>query len=155
MPIFISHSVAPKELALIDAMAGEVLRRGERPIIPRRDWNPDNAIPEDIRTQIRDSNCIIGIATQGGHHYPWLNVEVSYSQELNPPRPLILVADAEVPINPSYQRIVINRNNPFGTISEVAQRIQRLVQDRDTQNLITGLVVGGLILLFLYFLTKE
>ncbi|MDI6839550.1 MAG: toll/interleukin-1 receptor domain-containing protein [bacterium] len=153
--IFISHSVAPRELALVDAMAEEVARRGAVPFIPRRDWKPDNVVPEDIKKEIKKANYIIAIASQEGHHSQWVNTEVVYGQNLTPRKPLLLVADAKVPINSSCKKIVINRSNPLSTISEVSQRIQRLIQDKKTQDLLTGFLVGGLILLFLYSLKKD
>jgi hypothetical protein len=153
--IFISHSVTSRELVLVNAMAEEAARRGAIPSIPDRDWTPNRPIPSRIRRQIEDSNYIIAIATERGHHSQWVNAEIIYSQRLSPRRPLILVTDTTVNVDTSYERIILNHSNQLTTISEVSNRIQRLVQNRDTQNLFTGLLVGGLTLLLLYSLKED
>lgn len=153
--IFISHSVAPRELALVNVMAEEAARQGVIPFIPDRDWPSNESIPDRIRRQIKDSNYMIAIASENGHHLDWLNAEIIYSQRLSPRRPLLLVTDAAIQVDPSHERIIIDHTNPLSTIAEVSHRIQRLIQDRDTQNLLKGLLVGGLTLLLLYSFKKE
>ncbi|MFQ6089528.1 MAG: toll/interleukin-1 receptor domain-containing protein [Candidatus Methanofastidiosia archaeon] len=153
--IFISHSVAPRELVLVNAMAEEAARRGVTPSIPDRDWVPNNRIPKRIRRQIEDSDYIIAIASERGHHSQWLNAEIIYNQRLSSPKPLLLVTDATIQVDPSYERIIINYSNPLGTISEVSHRIQRLIQDKNAQNLVAGVLIGGLTLLLLYSLKED
>jgi len=136
-------------------MAEEAARRGAVPSIPNRDWEPDRVIPRRIQNQIADSDYIIAIASQGGGHIAYLNKEIAYSQSLTPRKPLLLITDPTIQVNPSYERIIINRGNPLSTISEVSQRIQRLIHERNTQNLLTGILVGGLTLLLLYSLKED
>ncbi len=155
MPVFISHSVSPWELALVNAVADVASQRGLVPIIPDRDWDPAADPPSPIAAQIQSSLCVIAIATQGGQHLNWLNQEVNYSQGLSPPRPSLIVADNGILVNPDYQCIRINRRDPLTTLSQVRGQIDLLVQDAQTQQLVRGLVIGGLALLFLSALRGE
>ncbi|MDO8137233.1 MAG: hypothetical protein Q6354_06290 [Candidatus Brocadiales bacterium] len=152
--VFISHSVAPWELPLVNGIAEEAARRGAVPLLPDRDWDSRN-IPRRIKTQIEKANYLIGIATKDGLHIPWLNAEVMYGQSLKPSKALLLVVDSEVQVNPSYERVTIDRKDPLSTISQVSQRILELIQDKSTQDVIGGLVVGGLILLLLDSLRRD
>lgn len=155
MSVFISHSVSPWELALVNAVADVADQRGLPPIIPHRDWDPAADLPSPIAAQIESSDCIVAIATQGGQHLNWLNLEVTYSQQLPSPRPLLIVADNGILVNPDYRCIRINRREPLTTLSQVRGQIDRLVQDAQTQQLVRGLVIGGLALLFLSSLRGE
>ncbi|MBI3989102.1 MAG: hypothetical protein HY347_05745 [candidate division NC10 bacterium] len=72
-----------------------------------------------------------------------------YSHQLSPPRPSVIVADAGIAIAPEHDCIRMDRANPLATLAQVSQHIQRLVQDKQTQALLRGLLIGGLALLFL------
>jgi hypothetical protein len=148
--VFISHSVAPRELALVNSVADIVAQRGAIPVIPDRTWNPiSEDVPERIAVQIRDSDYVVGIASQWGHHAEWLNKEVAYGRLLQPAKPTLVVADREITIAPAYECVRMDRTNPLATLGEIERRIQGLVSDQQTQNLLRGLLVGGLVLLFL------
>lgn len=148
--VFVSHSVAPWELALVNSVADAVAQRGAVPMIPDRAWDPEvEELPARIKTQIRDAEYLIAIASQWGKHLPWLNQEVAYSRQLSPPRLSVIVADAEIAIPPGYECIRMDRANPLTTLAQVSQHVHRLVQDKQAQALLRGLLVGGLALLFL------
>ena len=148
--VFLSHSVASWELALVNSVADVVAQRGAVPMIPDRAWNPSvEELPDRIKAQIQESECLIAIASQWGHHLPWLNQEVTYSHQLSPSRPSVIVADAGIAIPPEYDCIRMDRANSLVTLAQVSQHIQRLGHDRQTQALLRGLLIGGLALLFL------
>jgi len=148
--VFLSHSVAPWELALVNSVADVAAQRGAIPTIPDRVWDPSvEELPDRIKVQIQDSEYLLAIASQWGQHLAWLNQEVAYSRQLSPPRPSVIVADAGITIPPGYDCIRMDRANPLTTLAQVSQHIQRLVQDKQTQALLRGLLIGGLALLFL------
>lgn len=150
VPVLLSHSVAPWELVLVNRVADVVAQRGAIPMIPDRGWDPVvEELPDRIKTQVRDSEYLITIASRWGQHLPWLNQEVAYSRQVSPPRPSVIVADAGIAIPPRYDCIRMDRANPLTTLAQVSQHIQRLVQDKPTQALLRGLLLGGLALLFL------
>lgn len=148
--VFLSHSVAPWELALVNGVADAAAQRGAIPTIPDRAWNPSvEELPDRIKAQIRESTYLIAIASQWGQHFDWLNQEVTYSRQLSPPRPSVVVADAQIATLSGHDCIRMDRTNPLATLAQVSQHIQRLVQDQQAQALLRGLLIGGLALLFL------
>jgi|RifCSP16_2_1023846.scaffolds.fasta_scaffold66095_2 hypothetical protein len=151
--IFISHSVAPKELAIVNTVAEIAASKGGIPIISHRNWNPTATLPSYIASQIDLSNYVIGIVTRNGHQRDWVNAEIAYSKKAN--KPVLLIADANIRISPQYKAIRINRTAPLKTISTVSAEIQRLISDEKTKNLVGGLVIGGLVLLLLTSLKGE
>lgn len=151
--VFLSHSVAPWELALVNGVADIAAQQGAVPIIPDRDWNPQSGAPRRVAKQIDDAHYIIAIASQFGHHLDWLNQELICGQKFS--KPSLIVADADVKVVPDYNCIRMDRMDPWATFAQVSQHIQDLVQDRQTQNLLTGLLIGGLALLFLSSLKGE
>jgi hypothetical protein len=153
LQIFISHSVAPKELAIVNTVADVAASKGAVPIISHRDWNPTVTLPSHIASQISSSNYFISIVTQNGHHIDWVNAEIAYSKRVN--IPVLIVADAGIKIPPQYKVIRIDRTAPLKTISIVSAEIQKLIKDEKSRSLVGGLVISGLILLFLTSLKGE
>lgn len=151
--VFISHSVAPWELALVNGVADVAARRGAVPVIPDRDWNPQAGVPKHVGKQIIDAEYIIAIASQFGRHLDWLNQELIHGRRLS--KPFLIVADDGIPVDPSYNCIRLDRMDPWTTLTRVSQHIQTLVQDRQTQNLLGGLLIGGLALIFLSSLKRD
>jgi len=151
--IFISHSVAPRELAIVNTVADVAASKGAVPIISHRDWDPTVTLPSHVASQINSSNYVIGIVTQNGHHLDWVNAEISYSKKAS--IPVLVVADASIEISPQYKAIGIDRTAPLKTISIVSAEIQKLISDEKAKNVVGGLVVGGLILLLLTSLKGE
>lgn len=142
--IFISHSVAPRELAIVNAVADVAASKGAVPIISYRNWDPIGILPGYIESQITSSNYVIGIITNNGHHLDWINAEIAYSQKMN--RPILVLADEGINISSQDQIIRIDRTNPMKTLFLVSAEIQRLIGDEEVRNLVGGLVIGGLIL---------
>jgi hypothetical protein len=144
--IFIAHSVAPRELAAVSVVADTTASKGAVPIISLRNWDP-KLMPPGVKTQIDSSNYVIAIVTRYGRQLDWVNAEIAYSQEVG--RPILIVADEGIPIPPQYNIIRINRSEALRTLSAVSRKIQEWVDDEETKKLLRGLVVGGLVLLFL------
>ncbi len=151
--VFISHSVAPGELALVHGVSDIAARRGAVPFIPDRDWDPRLRVPPHIAAQINDADYIMAIASQFGRHSDWLNQEVTYGRNLS--KPSLIVADPTIQVAPGYDCIRIDRTNPWATLSQVSKHIQDLVQDRQTQDLLRGLLISGLALIFLSSLEEK
>lgn len=148
--VFISHSVAPWELAFVNGVADVAAQRGAIPTIPDRAWNaPADPLPARVAALIHSGDYVIALATHSGQHLEWVNQEVMASQQLSPPKPLLLVADAGLPVTPGYRCIRIDRLNPLATLSEVSSRAQELIHEQSSQALVRGLLVAGLALLFL------
>lgn len=151
--VFISHSVAPSELALVNGVSDIAARRGAVPLIPDRDWDPRLRVPPHITAQISDADYILAIASQFGRHSDWLNQELTYGRNLS--KPTLIVADPVIQVALGYDCIRIDRANPWDTLTRVSKHIQDLVQDQQTQNLLRGLLIGGLALIFLSSLEEK
>ena len=145
--IFISHSVAPKELAIVNAVADVIASRGALSIIAYREWNPNAVLPPHILSQLSSSHFIIAVITNTGHHIEWVNAEIAYSTKMN--KPILILADEGINISSNYKVIRINRLDPIKTISEASNEIQSLISDKKIEELVTGLAIGGLILILL------
>ncbi len=151
--VFISHSVAPRELAIVNSVADVAVSRGAVPIIPDRDWTPDVKLPPRIESQINSSSFVVGIVTSDGHQLDWVNSEMGYGMVVK--KPIIALADADVTIPPEFRVIRIDRADPLGTIAAVSAEIQRRIRDERTKKLFGGLAIGGLVLLLLASLKGE
>ena len=102
--VFISHSVAPWELALVNSVADVAAQRGAIPTIPDRAWDSSvESLPHRIAALIQSSDYVIAIATHGGQHIGWLNEEVAYSRQLS--KPSLVVADEGIPVNQQFHCI--------------------------------------------------
>lgn len=153
MQIFISHSVAPRELAIVNSVADVAATKGATPIIAFRDWLTQAGPPSYITSQIASSDYVIAIITQEGHHVDWVNAEIAHARRLN--KPLLIVADTTIGISAEYKVIRINRTNPLETLSNVSTEVERVVGDEKTRNLVGGILIGGLVLLLLASLKGE
>jgi len=56
--IFISHSVAPRELAIVKTVADVAASKGAVPIISNRNWNSTGPLPLSIERQIKSSKSL-------------------------------------------------------------------------------------------------
>jgi hypothetical protein len=144
--IFIAHSVAPRELAAVSAVADTTASKGAVPIISLRNWDP-KSMPPGVKAQIDSSNYVIAIVTRYGRQLDWVNAEIAYSQGAG--KPILVVADEGIPIPPQYNTIRINRAEALRTLATVSKKIQAWVDDEETNKLLRGLAVGGLVLLLL------
>ena len=149
--IFLSHSVAPRELVIVYATANEGAKRGASPFIPDRDWDPKREIPDRIESHLKEADYFLAIATSSGFHFEWLNREVQEAKKEK--RPLLLVVDREIKVPPKLTPIRIDRMNPAKTVHQVAEHLEKYRKDKDTKQLLTWLGVGGI--LFLLFLGSK
>lgn len=145
--VFISHSVAPRELGIVYTMANEAARRGASPFIPDRDWEPSGNIPERVQLPLKEADYILAIATSSGFQLQWLNREVK--EGLVGGKPLLIVADKGIKVPPKTTRIWIDRTNPASTIKLVSEHLARFGKDKETKELLTWIGIGGILFLLL------
>lgn len=147
--VFISHSVAPGELALLNGVADIVAQRGGTPLIADRDWKPSEPLPPRIAALIHDADIFIALATHAGFQTEWVNKEIAYAQSQNPSLPILVVADQGVSVAPGMNVVRINRRDHWQTLRAVAERIRGMPQDEQGQQVLGWLLLGALILLLL------
>lgn len=145
--VFISHSVAPRELGIVYAMANESAKRGSAPFIPDRDWKPDGTIPERIKVPLKETDYILAIATASGFQLPWLNREVK--EGMRKRKPLLIVADKGIKVPLQLHCVRIDRINPARTIHQVSSHLAKFGKDKETKELLTWIGIGGVLFLLL------
>jgi hypothetical protein len=149
--VFISHSVAPRELGVVYAVANEAAKDGAEAFISDRDWDPKDEVPVRIMPRLREADYVLAIATSGGFQLEWLNREASAAAVEK--KPMLIVADRGLDISSGLAQIQIDRDNPATTVCRVAEHIESFGQDRETRRQLAWLAVGGL--LFLLFLGSK
>lgn len=146
--IFLSHSVHPRELAFVYAVAEEAVSKGAITLISDRTWEPDNQVPARISKQIKEADYVLVIATAQGKQVRWVNKELVYAANIK--KPLFIIADKEANLAPKTRMITIDRNNPTKTIREISAQIEQVRTTKENKELLTWLGVGGLLLLLLW-----
>ncbi|MEO0289985.1 MAG: TIR domain-containing protein [candidate division WOR-3 bacterium] len=150
--VFISHSVAPRELGIVYAVVNEAAKKGASPFIPDRDWNPEGSIPERIQTHVKETEYMLAIATNSGFQLKWLNREVK--EGLKRRKSLIIIADKGIRIPPEIPSIRIDRDNPAGTIRDISGRLAKFGRDKKTKEILTWITIGALLFLLLFWKEK-
>lgn len=149
--IFLSHSVAPRELGIVYAMANEIAKRRKVPFIPDRNWDPAGNIPIRILSHLKKANCLLAIATSSGSHLQWLKREIKEGIKFK--IPILMVADKGIKVPREIKCVKIDRLNPAKTISEVSKELEKFGEDKKTKELLVWFGIGGL--LFLLLLGKK
>jgi len=150
--VFISHSVAPRELGIVYAIANEAAKKGTEAFIADRDWDPKGEIPVHVLPNLRGADYVLAIATSDGFQLEWLNREVSAASVEK--KPALIVADRGLEIPAGLTQIQIDRDNPATTVRQVAEHLERFGRDRETKKSLAWIAVGGLLFLLLLG-TKE
>lgn len=145
--VFISHSVAPRELGIVYAIANAGAKWGASPFIPDRDWDPKDGIPKRIQPHLKGTDYILAIATSSGFQLEWLNREVKEGGKVG--KPLLIIADRGIKIPQGLPRIWIDRANPAKTVHKVSEHLAKFGKDKKTKELLTWIGVGGILFLLL------
>lgn len=146
--VFISHSVNPRELAIVYALAEEAGKQGIDPFIPDRQWVPQSGVPARITTPILAADAMVVVATKFGAHPHFVASEMN---AFDRSKPLVAVLDPEATLNitqPAH-RVVINRQDLSTTVFQASEELKSLQMKKAGKDALTWLVVGGL--LFMLF----
>lgn len=146
LKVFISHSVAPRELGIVYAIANEAARRGADPFIPDRDWNPEENVPERISIRLSNSHYLLAIATSFGTQIDWLKREI---KEFGKKSNLLIVADKGIKVPSGFTYIRIDRSNPAKTISKVSLELAKIKINKETKELLALLGIAGILFLLI------
>lgn len=152
--IYVSHSTSPWELAHVYTLADEAARRGLDIYVPDRTWDPSDLLPERISARLSQTDAVLLLATLGGYHSDWVNLEVSAMPQN---RPLIALAELGVTLHGIAPENVVwfNRADIAGTMEVALRRLQSLKSTKETTNLLAGFLIGTLALFVLREVTKK
>lgn len=147
--VYISHSVAPHELGAIYGVAELAARKGIEPIVPDRRWQAVMPPPR-IAQLLTNLDAFVVVATSLGQDLEWVNRELSVALQsgLNPQN-VISAVDQGIEPPVTGAMLTINRDNLAETVAEAVRVLERLQLQRSQQNLLAGLIVGGLVALLL------
>jgi|SRR5918996_833925 hypothetical protein len=148
--VYISHSVSPWELAQVYVLAKETIRLGLDAFIPHRNWQPSMGLPADLAGKLQQAEVILVFATANGNYSDWVNRELR-AVPLQGKRIVALKERGVVIAGVPPQDIVeFDRSDDmYQVIQKVTEHLQGLPLRGQASNLLTGLVIGGLILLLL------
>lgn len=152
--VFISHSVSPKELAVIYTLAEESIKKGMSPFVPDRSWNPEEETPERIRQAIQECDSVVLFGTKYGTHLDWLKREWDEIKKSN--KKLIAILDSEISFNGTdldSASIKINPRQLSKTIGDAANFLESMKLKKNQEELLVWIVIGSL--LFLLISAKE
>lgn len=146
--VYLSHSVSPWELAQVSVLARETERHGLQTFIPDRNWEPSAGLPPHLKGTLQQADVILVFATLNGGYSDWVNQELREASN----RPLVALIEQGIRLS-----AVDNRNvAQFSWSEDIAPAIQRVIArlqaldlQKQTSNLLAGLIIGGLVLLLL------
>lgn len=146
--VFISHSVSPRELAVVYTLAEEAIKKGMSPFIPDRMWNPEEETPERIRQAINECDSVVLFGTKDGTHINWLKKEVDESKKHN--KKIIALLDPEISLDGAafeITRVKIDTRQLSKTIKEAASHLQSMNLKKNQEELLVWIVIGSLLFL--------
>lgn len=152
--VFISHSVSPKELAIIYTLAEESMKKGMSPFVPDRIWNPEAKTPETIRQAIQECDSVVLFGTKYGAHLDWLKREWGEIKKYN--KKVIALLDPEISLNGTeleINRVKIDPKQLSKTIKDAANYLESMKLKKNQEELLVWIVIGSL--LFLRISGKE
>jgi len=82
--VFISHTNGSDDLEIVEKVALELESVGVNAYIAERDRQPGKYLTEKIKANIRDSDLVIGIWTEGAAGSAYVNNELGYAEDKKP-----------------------------------------------------------------------
>lgn len=146
--IYLSHSVLPRELGIVYAIARELSKKGGYPVIPDRDWDSKGPLPDRILVHFQKeaADYLLAVATSS-KHLNWLIREIK--EAVKKGIKILVIADHGIKVPKTIPRVYIERDNPVKTVGEVISHITMIQRDKELKEALTFLGVGGLLLLLL------
>ena len=146
--VYISHSVRPWELAQVYVLAQETQKQGLDSFIPDRAWDPNGPLPAYVVQPLREAQVVLLFATLGGRHHEWVNAELRVASKAR----LVAMAEMGVQLQVLAPKDVVQFDrgaDMAAVVGAVVERLRDLPLENRNKNLVTGLIVGGLVLLLL------
>jgi len=146
--VYLSHSVSPWELAQVYVLARETERHGLQTFIPDRNWQPSLGVPNHLKGLLHQADMVLAFVSLNGHHSEWVNQELIEAHS----KTLVTLAEQGIQLDGLDEQNVVRFSQSGDmavAIQRVIGRLQGLEFPRSANNLLTGLIVGGLVLLLL------
>jgi len=119
------------------------------PIVSDRLWAA-NAPPMRIVQSLKGIDAFVAIATSSGSHLEWVNAELAAAVRLGlSPGAVVSVVDSGVSPPAPGRVLKVDRANLPETITKTSATLEQLHLERNQENLLAGLLLGGLAALLL------
>ena len=89
--MFFSHSMTQADLSVVYEASRQASQSDVECYIAERDWQPGQSLPEKVRKEIAEADCLVAFWTDGGSHSVWVNQEIGAAYALD--KPMILLVE--------------------------------------------------------------
>lgn len=148
LKVFISYST--KDLHLIERLEQTIKAAGIKPYVASADDQPGTLLWEKVKSNIKNSNCMLVILTKNGSRSKWVQQEIGVADALS--IPVIPVAEKGVDLRGFLEGrnvIEFDKNDPSRTYDRVINYLGKMRKKLDTQQLLGWSLLIGLLMFFL------
>ena len=150
MKVFISHST--KDLHLIDRFEQTIRAAGIQPYVASGDDRPGTPLWEKVKSNIKNSNCMLIVLTKSGSRSKWVQQEIGAADAMNiPVIPVVERGADRTGYLEGREVIEFERDNLGSAQDRVNLYLTRMKKKLDTQQLMGA---GFLIVLAPLFLSQ-
>lgn len=140
--VFLSHSMGEADRDLVAQLAGVIQSHGVECYIASRDYQLGHYLPEKIAANLRSSDSLVVLLTNGGAHRDWVNQEIGFAQGLKK----LVIPVVEVGVEPTgflagIEHLQLDRVDPAHGLQELGGYLAGLRQKKETTELIIGAAV--------------
>ncbi len=158
--VFFSHSTGVEDSWIVDSVENYYRSNPQFGVdiyIAERYPEPGRSISEKIMERIRESDCVLFLLTKNGTYSQWVARE--YQSALENRKPIVPLVEKDVEKEAKSflgdrEYVTFDRDNPRDTFSWLVQYLDSLKGQKERDELIQGLIVGGLFILGLFALSK-
>lgn len=145
--VFLSHSMAEEDRDLVAQISAVIQTHGVDCYIAARDYHLGRSLPEKVETNIRSSDSLVALLTQGGAHRDWVNQEIGFAQGQRK----LIIPVVEVGVEPGgflagIEYVQLDRGNAAHGLQVLGTYLAGLRQQKETTQLIAAAVVAALII---------
>lgn len=145
--VFLSHSMAEEDRDLVAQISAVIQTHGVDCYIAARDYHLGHSLPEKVETNIRSSDSLVALLTQGGAHRDWVNQEIGFAQGQRK----LIIPVVEVGVEPGgflagIEYVQLDRGNATHGLQVLGTYLAGLRQQKETTQLIAAAVVAALII---------
>lgn len=127
---------------LVAQVAGVIQGHGVECYIASRDYQLGHPLPNKVEANIRTSDSLVALLTEGGVHRDWVNQEIGFAQGIRK----LIIPIVEVGVEPggflaAIEHLPLDRANPAHGLDVLGSYLSGLRQKKETTELIVGAAV--------------
>jgi hypothetical protein len=127
---------------LVAQLAAVIQSHGIECYIASRDHQLGREIPEKIATNLRSSDSLVALLTEGGAHREWVNQEIGFARGIQK----LVIPVVEMGVEPvgflaGLEYVRLDRKDPGNGLQVLGTYLAGLRQKKETTELIIGAAV--------------